>query len=75
MRNNDISDNIQWQKGICGICPAGCWVELGMRDGKMVDIKPDESHPLGMICRRGQHAPEIVYSENRYSPEKYRLTP
>jgi cysteine desulfurase NifS len=31
----------------------------------MVDIRADTGHPLGMICRRGQHAPEIVYSENR----------
>ena len=54
-----------WKPGVCGICPAGCWVEVGMRDGRMVDIRPDTGHPLGMICRRGQHAPEIVYSDNR----------
>ena len=57
--------NLEWQKGICGICPAGCWVEAGMQDGKLVDIRADSGHPLGMICRRGQHAPEIVYSEHR----------
>jgi anaerobic selenocysteine-containing dehydrogenase len=54
-----------WKSAICGICPAGCWVEVGMCDGRMVDIRPDTGHPLGMICRRGQHAPEIVYSDNR----------
>ena len=53
------------RKGICGICPAGCWVEVGLRDGKLETIRPDEAHPLGMICRRGQHAPEIIYSEHR----------
>lgn len=26
-------------------------------------IRADEGHPLGMICRRGEHAPEIVHSE------------
>jgi len=36
-----------------------------MQNGKMVDIKADTGHPLCMICRRGEHAPEIVYSENR----------
>jgi cysteine desulfurase NifS len=40
-------------------------VLVGLRDGKMVDIKADTGHPLGMICRRGEHAPEIVYSESR----------
>ena len=36
-----------------------------MHKGKMVDIRADTEHPLGMICRRGEHAPEIIYSENR----------
>jgi cysteine desulfurase NifS len=59
------ADEIVTRKGICGICPAGCWVEVGLRDGRIESIKPDETHPLGMICRRGEHAPEIIYSENR----------
>ncbi len=54
-----------WKKAICGICPAGCWVEAALEDGRLVGIRADDSHPLGMICRRGQHAPEIVYSEHR----------
>ena len=56
---------LKWKKGICGICPAGCWVEVCMDNGKMIDIRPDKNHSLGMICRRGEHAPEIIYSENR----------
>ena len=55
----------EWKKGLCGICPAGCWVEVSLRDGKLVDIRADRSHPLGMICRRGDHAAEIIYSEHR----------
>lgn len=57
--------DLVWKKGICGICPAGCWVEAGCKDGRLVEIRPDTSHPLGMICRRGKHAAEIVYSEHR----------
>ncbi|NOZ37788.1 MAG: aminotransferase class V-fold PLP-dependent enzyme [Gammaproteobacteria bacterium] len=56
---------VEWRKGICGICPAGCWIETGMQDGKIVGVRADKSHQLGMICRRGQHAPEIIYSEHR----------
>jgi cysteine desulfurase NifS len=56
---------VEWKKGICGICPAGCYVEVGFKDGKLEDIRKDESSPLGMICRRGEHAPEIIYSEHR----------
>jgi len=56
---------LEWKQGLCGICPAGCWVEVGLKNGKLVDIRPETSHTLGMICRRGQHAPEIVYSRHR----------
>ena len=60
-----LDKNINWKKAICGICPAGCWVQVGLQNGKLVDIKADTGHPLGMICRRGEHAPEIVHGENR----------
>ena len=54
-----------WTRGICGICPAGCWIEAKRDGGGLVDIRQDSGHALGMICRRGQHAPEIVHSEHR----------
>jgi cysteine desulfurase NifS len=54
-----------WTKAICGICPAGCWVDVYREDGRLIELRPDDGHPLGMICRRGQHAAEIVYSEHR----------
>jgi len=67
-RTNSVHDErlgLEWRRGICGICPAGCWVEVGLMDSKLVAIKQDTSHTLGMLCRRGQHAPEIVYSKHR----------
>ena len=66
-------DALQWKKTICGICPAGCWVEAGMRDGKLVELRPDASHTLGMLCRRGEHAAEIVYSKDRLKRPLRRL--
>jgi cysteine desulfurase NifS len=65
MKTAANNKNLTWKKAICGICPAGCWVQVGLQKGKLVDIKADSGHPLGMICRRGEHAPEIVYSEHR----------
>ncbi len=55
--------DLKWKRSICGICPAGCWVVVGLKDGKLEAIEADGGHPLGMICRRGEHAPEIVYCE------------
>jgi len=52
-------------KGLCGICPAGCWVEVRLENGRLLDIRPDSEQTLGMLCHRGKHSPEIVYSEHR----------
>lgn len=65
----------QWKKGICGICPAGCWIEAKMVDGRLTDLRADKSHQLGMICRRGEHAPEMIYSENRLKYPMKRVGP
>ncbi len=66
---------LEWKSAICGICPAGCWVEVGLDGEQLVNIKQDTSHPLGMICRRGQHSPEIIYSENRLKYPMRRVGP
>ena len=66
---------MEWKKGLCGVCPAGCWVDVGMSGGRIEDIRPDAGHTLGNICRRGQHAPEIVYSEHRLAHPMRRTGP
>jgi cysteine desulfurase NifS len=54
------------KRGICGICPAGCWVVAEFDErGRMSRLRPDEGSPMGILCRLGEHAKEIVYSENR----------
>ena len=52
---------------ICGICPAGCGVDVHLQDGKITRITPlrDTAHPQAYTCARGQAAPEIVYSPDR----------
>ena len=66
----------RWERGLCGICPAGCWVDVGYDESdRLVDIRPEEGEALGMICRRGVHAPEIVYSEHRLKYPMKRVGP
>ncbi|NOX75739.1 MAG: molybdopterin-dependent oxidoreductase, partial [Gammaproteobacteria bacterium] len=66
MRQTDNNtSSLRWEKTICGICPAGCFVEAGMDNDRLVELRQDTSHPLGMLCRRGKHAADIVYSEHR----------
>ena len=50
---------------ICGICPGGCGVNVKLIDGKIEKILPLKGHPIGMVCVRGVHSKEIVYSNDR----------
>lgn len=57
---------METNKAICGICPAGCWVEVDLDgEGRLAAVRRDPDSPLGAICPLGEHAPEIVYSEHR----------
>jgi len=53
------------EKGICGICPANCGVEIGFDNDRIVEIHPWKDHPQGIPCIRGRHAPDIIYSPDR----------
>ncbi|MCP4360071.1 MAG: molybdopterin-dependent oxidoreductase [Chloroflexi bacterium] len=60
--------NVAEQKTIstvCGICDAGCGVNVHLVDGKIKRLTPLKNHPLGIVCPRGTRAAEIVYSEDR----------
>jgi anaerobic selenocysteine-containing dehydrogenase len=50
---------------MCGVCPAGCGVEVHLVDGKIDHLTPLKDHPQGGICPRGMAASEIVYSPDR----------
>lgn len=64
MLRNDIPIE-NTKKGLCGICPSGCAVEITMKGERLHRIKPMEGHPLGIVCTRGVHAEEIIYSPDR----------
>ena len=51
--------------GLCGICPAGCWVRASLENGIITRVEPQPDVPLGTICRIGRHSPDIVYDPDR----------
>jgi len=54
------------QRALCGICPAGCWIVVTYdNEGRIKNVRPDESSSFGVICKLGEHSPEIVYSKDR----------
>ncbi len=58
-------DGLDWRTGLCGICPAGCWIRAGFDRGRLAAVEPLPDHPLGTICTIGEHAPQIVYDPDR----------
>ena len=63
------------RQGLCGICPAGCWVDIELAQGRIVKVQPMVDHPLGMICTIGRHSPQIVYDPNRLQTPLRRVGP
>ena len=61
--------------GLCGICPAGCWVRATIEDGELRQVEPLPDHPLGMICTNGVHSPEIVHDPQRLRHPLKRVGP
>jgi anaerobic selenocysteine-containing dehydrogenase len=50
---------------VCGVCDAGCGVDVHLVNGRIQRLVPLKDHPLGIICPRGGRAAEVVYSEDR----------
>lgn len=50
---------------MCGVCPAGCGVDVHLLDDRIERLVPLKDHPLGIVCPRGTRAADIVYSDDR----------
>lgn len=59
--------SIRWENSFCRICPALCAVEVGVMDGKIVQIRPDQNDPVsrGFMCFKGLQAPEQYHGSGR----------
>ena len=54
------------RRGICGICPAGCWIKAFYDDnGRIVKLEPDDDPIMGITCKLAEHVYDIVYSPDR----------
>ncbi|MEF8943280.1 MAG: IscS subfamily cysteine desulfurase [Desulfohalobiaceae bacterium] len=61
-----MSTGTMQRKGICGICPAGCWVIAEYDEqGMLFRLLPDEDPEIGITCRLAEHVQDIVYSQDR----------
>lgn len=70
-----ISDKEEILTSICGVCPAGCGVNVHLVDSRIKRLSPLKGHPQGSVCPRGMAAREIVYSEDRLLHPQRRIGP
>ncbi len=56
----------EWTRGACRFCGAGCSMEIGTRDGEVVDVRGDkEGWNRGNLCIKGIVNRDILYAEDR----------
>ena len=51
--------------GLCGVCDAGCGVDVFFKAGRIERLRPRQDHPRGIVCTRGTRAAEIVHAPDR----------
>ena len=51
----------------CALCYHSCGVEVSVRNGKVVEVRGQESHPLnkGSLCPKGEAMIEHLYHPDR----------
>ncbi len=56
-----------WTKTVCPYCGTGCEINAGVREEKLVQIKPVQESPVnhGHLCVKGAYAYDFVHSEDR----------
>ncbi len=75
MTRGDTIPGSTVREGLCGICPAGCWIRATLVRDRLVAVEALEDHPLGMICKIGKHSPEVVHDPKRLSYPLRRIGP
>lgn len=62
--------------GYCTLCRSRCGTLNTVRDGQLVSVRPDPSHPTGSaMCMKGRAAPELVHSPHRLKYPLRRTNP
>ncbi len=63
---HQTEDN-QIVKSVCMLCFMVCGIDAHIKDGKLVKVEGMKDHPAtkGVLCPRGYHLPDYVYSPDR----------
>ena len=71
-----VSDGVQRIPGYCALCTSSCGCISVVKEGRLVAVEPDPSHPTGKaLCGKGRAAPELVHHEERLLYPLRRVSP
>ncbi len=61
------AEPVNWTKTVCPYCGTGCEMNVGVRNGEMVQIKPTMEAPVshGHLCVKGRYAFDFVSARDR----------
>jgi len=64
---NNKSDETKVIKSVCMLCFMVCGIDAHVKDGKLINVEGMKEHAAtkGIICPRGKHLPDYVYSRDR----------
>ena len=60
-----MSEDARVVSGHCGLCPAGCAVQITVQGGRIGRVVPDKRRPDAVNCARVGCAADIVHSPDR----------
>jgi predicted molibdopterin-dependent oxidoreductase YjgC len=65
--NKWIAKSEEWVSTTCNSCSVGCTLSMGVRNGKVVMVKPDRLNPVSFdqICVRGRFHYDAVRTRDR----------
>ncbi len=60
---------MRWGKSPCRFCGVGCGVLVGVRNGRVEEVRGDPDCPVnkGLLCIKGYSLPKILYGPDRYT--------
>ncbi|MET0339512.1 MAG: nitrate reductase [Polyangiales bacterium] len=62
-----------WHKSVCRYCGTGCGVQIGMREGKVAEVRGDEdAHNRGKLCIKGSLLPALTVAPGRLTQPRIR---
>ena len=66
-QNESIPGVASWYSSTCNECPAGCGINVRVREGRAVKIEGNKDHPInrGGLCALGQAALQGLYDPDR----------